>query len=148
MGKPKQIVINQLPEHFAELLLAKQSNTEKLCGEMNKNLQYYREDNEKLREENKRLKNENEDLKNELREPYSIEGMCKKLGVCDNILRRYREDKLLDFCTDGQKKIWFLEEHLQEFYRRTDSRNMININKTKRVGKNKTGKFDNLHQFL
>ena len=129
MEKSKQIVVNQLPEHFAELLLAKLSNLEKLYGEMKKDLHYYREDNEKLREENYRLKTENEDLKNELHEPYSIEGMCKKLGVCDNILRTYREEGLLDYCTDGRKKIWFWEFQLQEFIRRTDARNMVKVKK-------------------
>lgn len=140
MGNPKQIVVNQLPEHFAELLLAKLSNVEKLYGEMNKNLQYYREDNEKLRAENNELKTENEDLKNKLHEPYSIKGMCKKLGVCENTLNSYREEGLLDCNTDGRKKIWFCEAHLQEFYRRTDSRNIVKIKNPERVKKNKTGK--------
>ena len=128
MGRSKQIASNQMPDNLAEVLLAKLSHLEELCGDMKNDLRHYREDNEKLREENNQLRAENEELKNELREPYSIKGLCKKLGVCENTLTGYRERELLDCCSDGQK-LWFREEHLQEFYRKTDSRYKVKLRK-------------------
>ncbi|MEI6753144.1 MAG: hypothetical protein WCK78_08240, partial [Paludibacter sp.] len=68
-------------------------------------------------------------LKNEIREPYSIDGMCKKLGISDTKLKEYRDNGLMDCCSEGQK-VWFTEEHLQDFYRRTDSRYKLKLKKT------------------
>lgn len=66
----------------------------------------------------------------DLRKPrnYTIEEMCEILRVCDNKLREYRKKGLMDNCSDG-KKIWFTQEHLDEFYRRTDSRNKGKLQK-------------------
>ncbi len=139
MGKSNQIVEKQFSEKVDWVQMQKLSHIEKILGEMATDV-HYREDYEKLREEYNRLRKEFEDLKNELHEPYSIEGMCKKLGVCENTLSSYREDGLLDFCTDGRKKIWFLEAHLQEFYQKTDTRYNPGLKKPKRVNKNKTKK--------
>jgi regulator of replication initiation timing len=134
MEKSKQIVEKQFTEQVDWVLMQKLRHLEKIYGDIGNDLHYFREDNEKLRDENNRLKAENEDLKNELHEPYSIKGMCKKLGVCENTLNRYCEEKLLNYCTDGCKKIWFWEFQLQEFIQKTDARNMVKVKK-KRTSK-------------
>jgi len=54
--------------------------------------------------------------------------MCRKLGISENTLNTYREEGLMGYCSVGQK-VWFLEEHLQEFYRKTDSRNTYKMKK-------------------
>jgi len=59
---------------------------------------------------------------------YTIDEMCEILRVSENKLREYRKKGLLIDCSDG-KKIWFTQEHLDEFYRRTDSRNKGKLQK-------------------
>lgn len=117
MSKSKTINSIELTGHIPEVIWAKFDNMEALYAD-NKELM---NENKELRIENNQLKIENMELKNEISAPYSIKGMCTKLGISETTLYTYREEGLIDCCTLGQK-VWFTEEHLQDFLRKTDSR--------------------------
>ena len=124
MPKSKQIIPVEFTGQIAEVFWAKFDKLEALYKD---NKDYISEIKD-LRLKIERLEHENEEFKNEIREPYSIKGMCQKLEISDTTLNKYREEGLIDYCSVGQK-VWFTEEHLQEFYRRTDSRFKVKLKK-------------------
>jgi len=60
---------------------------------------------------------------------YFIEDLCRIYGVSENTIHKYRKLELLDCCDVGQK-VWFTQEHLDDFNRRTDSRYKHKLKKT------------------
>lgn len=124
MSKSKSITSIELTGHLPEVIWAKFDNMEALYAD-NKELM---NENKELTTKIHRLEIEIVQLKNEIRAPYSIGSMCKKLEISDTTLNKYREEGLIDCCSVGQK-VWFTEDHLQEFYRRTDSRFKVRLKK-------------------
>jgi len=61
---------------------------------------------------------------------YFIKDLCKMYDVSENTIHNYRKSGLLDCCHVGQK-VWFTQEHLDDFNRRTDGRYK---HKLKKVG--------------
>jgi len=123
MPKSKPILI-ELTGYITDVFWSKFAKLEGLYAD-NKELM---NEKKELTTKIHRLEIEIVQLKNEIREPYSIDGMCKKLGISDTKLKEYRDNGLIDCCSVGQK-VWFTEEHLQEFYRRTDSRFKVKLKK-------------------
>ena len=65
----------------------------------------------------------------ELQEPriYFVEDLCRIYNVSTNTIAKYRKIGLLNCCIDGQK-VWFTQQHIDDFNRRTDSRYKDNMN--------------------
>lgn len=69
---------------------------------------------------------------------YTIEDLMLILGVSENTIMKYRRVGLLECCSYEQK-VWFTQEHIDDFMRKTDSRFKIKpiIATRKRIEKQK-----------
>lgn len=64
-----------------------------------------------------------------LQEPkyYSIQDLCRIFNVSPNTIAKYIKMGLLNCCSVGQK-VWFTQEQIDDFNRRTDTRYKDNFN--------------------
>ena len=53
---------------------------------------------------------------------YFTADLCRIYNVSESTIFNYRKSGKLQYCSDGQK-VWFTQEHLDEFNWLTDSRN-------------------------
>ena len=53
---------------------------------------------------------------------YSTADLCRIYHVSESTIYNYRKSGRLHYCSDGQK-VWFTQEHIDEFNWLTDSRN-------------------------
>lgn len=59
---------------------------------------------------------------------YFTKDLCKIYNVDKNTIYNYRKAGILNYCSVGQR-VWFTQEHIDEFNQRTDSRYKAKLQK-------------------
>lgn len=112
MSDSKKIVSVELIEKVAEAPAASFNQQEELCRVI------------KTVGDNliKAVEDLNTQIKNsQIPQIYFTKDLCEIYKVSESTIYKNRKSGLLDYCSDGQK-IWFTQEHIDDFNRRTDSR--------------------------